>query len=91
MGVDVDASMPSRLSGLARQVLALHRDLLRATRTKAPEARLAFAAQIREEFERHKRLDPRDILSIEHHIRQGRKKLELLRSTSVTRAARTGA
>ena len=82
---------PPRLSGLARQVLALHRDLLRAARTKDPEARLAFVSQIRQEFERHRRLDVRDIFSIEHHIRQGRKKLELLRSSSVTRAARTGA
>ena len=78
------------LSGLAKQALALHRDLLRTVRHKAPESRAAFRAQIRAEFERHRRLDPRDILGIEHRIRQGRKKLELLRSPSVTGAARAG-
>jgi succinate dehydrogenase assembly factor 1 len=81
--------MPPRLSGLARQVLALHRDLLRAARTKDPEARVAFVEQIRAEFELHRGLDPRDVFSIEHHVRRGRKKLELLRSPSVTRAVRS--
>lgn len=78
------------LSGLAKQVVALHRDLLRACRSKTPEARVVFTEQIRAEFERHRRLDPRDIINIEHRIRHGRKKLELLRSPSVTGAARTG-
>ena len=83
--------MSQRLSGLAKQALALHRDLLRAVRAKAPEARLEFTAQIRSEFERYKSLDKRDLFSIEHRIRQGRKKLDILRSPSVTGAARTGA
>jgi len=74
------------LSGLAKQAFSLHRDLLRAVRSKAPEARVFFAAQIREAFETHRRLDPRDIFNIEHRIRHGRKQLELLRSPSVTGA-----
>lgn len=77
------------LSGLAKQVLALHRDLLRCVRTKSPEARVFFTAQIRAEFEQHRSLDKPDVFSIEHRIRAGRKKLEMLRSPSVTGAARS--
>jgi succinate dehydrogenase assembly factor 1 len=75
---------PTRLSGLARQALALHRDLLRAARAKPEQTRVAVCSQIRAEFERDRGLDPRDVMAIEHRIRSGRKKLALLRDPNVT-------
>ena len=67
--------MGTRLSGLARQALSLHRALLRAARRKSPEARAGIETAIRAEFERHRHLDPRDLQAVEHRIRAGRKKL----------------
>jgi succinate dehydrogenase assembly factor 1 len=77
-----------RVSGLAKQALALHRALLRAARDKAPDARASIRARIRAEFERHRAIDPRDVMSIEHRIRHGRKQLELLRDPAVKGLAR---
>jgi succinate dehydrogenase assembly factor 1 len=76
-----------RLSGLARQALSLHRALLRAARGKSPEARAGIEASIRAEFERHRDLDPRDLMSIEHRIRAGRKKLALIEDPNVKSAS----
>lgn len=76
-----------RLSGLARQALSLHRALLRAARGKSPEARAGIEASIRAEFERHRDLDPRDLMSIEHRIRAGRKKLALIEDPNVKAAS----
>ena len=77
-----------RLSGLARQALSLHRALLRAARGKS-EARAGIEASIRAEFERHRDLDPRDLMSIEHRIRAGRKKLALIEDPNVKSASGT--
>ena len=49
-----------RVSGLAKQALALHRALLRAARDKTLDARASICARIRAEFERHRAIDPRD-------------------------------
>lgn len=78
-----------RLSGLARQALSLHRALLRAARGKSPEARAGIEVTIRAEFERHRDLDPRDLMSIEHRIRAGRKKLALIEDPNVKAASGT--
>ena len=78
---------PARLSGLAKQVLSLHRLLLRAARSKDATARAAISRQIRDDFERHARLDPRkDVLLVEHLIRAGNKKLAMLRDPNVVGA-----
>ena len=78
---------PARLSGLAKQVLSLHRSLLRAARSKDATARAAISRQIRDDFERHARLDPRkDVLLVEHLIRAGNKKLAMLRDPNVVGA-----
>jgi len=79
--------MGTRLSGLARQALSLHRALLRAARRKSPEARAGIEAAIRAEFERHRHLDPRDLQAIEHRLRAGRKKLTLIDDPNVVAAS----
>lgn len=80
--------MGTRLSGLARQALSLHRALLRAARRKSsPEARAGIEAAIRAEFERHRHLDPRDLQAVEHRIRAGRKKLALIDDPNVVAAS----
>ena len=85
--VFVSTLMGTRLSGLARQALSLHRALLRAARRKSPEARAGIEAAIRAEFERHRHLDPRDLQAVEHRIRAGRKKLALIDDPNVVAAS----
>jgi succinate dehydrogenase assembly factor 1 len=87
--VFVSTLMGTRLSGLARQALSLHRALLRAARRKSPEARAGIETAIRAEFERHRHLDPRDLQAVEHRIRAGRKKLALIDDPNVVAASGT--
>ncbi|PRW33837.1 heat repeat [Chlorella sorokiniana] len=76
--------MVKRLSGLQRQVLSLYRSSLRAARAKPGASGDSLAAMARSEIEKHRDIDRKDILLIEHLIRKGRRQLELLSSASVT-------
>lgn len=68
------------LTGLQKEALRLYRSVLRVSNTKPQELRTGVIAYVRDEFERLKNISPKDINLIEHHIRKGRKQLELLKS-----------
>jgi hypothetical protein len=73
-------------SGLQKQVLSLARSLLRAARTQ-PESS-GVAAAIRDQLRRDFLLPRTQTRVIEHLLRRGERKLELLKGGSVT-AVRT--
>ncbi|PSC70288.1 Found in Mitochondrial Proteome [Micractinium conductrix] len=75
---------PKRLSGLQRQVLSLYRNVLRTSRDKVQAGGDSIAAFGRQEFERYRGLDKKDILRIEHLLRRGRRQLELFQTAEVT-------
>jgi succinate dehydrogenase assembly factor 1 len=65
-----------RLSGLQRDVLALYRQCLRASRAKPIDTRPRFQAFARAEFDRHLAMDKRDFAAVEFLLRKGRRQLE---------------
>jgi succinate dehydrogenase assembly factor 1 len=81
-----------RLSGIQKQVLALHRAFLRCARSKAEDVRKPLENYINAEFRKDaERIDKKDYNLIEHHLRKGKKQLEILRTSdgfSVARVSR---
>jgi succinate dehydrogenase assembly factor 1 len=75
---------PRRLSGLQKQVLSLYRECLRRARELPSESRVDAVNFARSEFKAAARISTLDIQRIEHLIRQGNKKLALLKSSDVT-------
>ncbi|KAL4423286.1 hypothetical protein ABPG77_004555 [Micractinium sp. CCAP 211/92] len=73
-----------KLSGLQRQVLSLYRSALRVSRNKELAGGDSIAAYAREELDRNRGIDRKDILRIEHLIRKGRRQLDLFRASEVT-------
>ncbi|KAF2141839.1 uncharacterized protein K452DRAFT_298501 [Aplosporella prunicola CBS 121167] len=67
----------ARLSGLQRDVLALYRQCLRATRQKPLETRPHFRAFARQEFEKNLAIEKRDFAAIEYMLRRGHRQLEI--------------
>uniref|UniRef100_A0A0L8FQG7 Complex 1 LYR protein domain-containing protein n=1 Tax=Octopus bimaculoides TaxID=37653 RepID=A0A0L8FQG7_OCTBM len=65
-------------SKLQLEVLSLYRQLLRATRNKP-----GFKSYICDEFRRNMTIPRTNILQIEHIIRNGKKKLDLLKRQEV--------
>ncbi|KAI0034643.1 hypothetical protein K488DRAFT_77140 [Vararia minispora EC-137] len=76
--------MPSRLSGLQKEVLALYRRALRMVRTKPPETRDKFRLFARYQFKTQATaISPRNLNAVEHLIRKGRRQLETYENPAV--------
>ncbi|KAG6540908.1 hypothetical protein Mapa_017702 [Marchantia paleacea] len=73
--------MKGRLSGIQKQVLSLHRSLLRAARAKAPETREHIEQFVKVEFRKNAAIDKKNYQQIEYLIRRGQKQLEMLRTS----------
>ncbi|KAF8026684.1 hypothetical protein BT93_F3226 [Corymbia citriodora subsp. variegata] len=79
------ASAPRRLSGMQKQVLALYRGFLRATRSKSPDDRHRIESIVSSEFRRGARqVDRKNFLYIEYLLRRGKKQLDQLKSPDTT-------
>lgn len=70
-------------SGLQREALSLARSVFRAIRRKPVEAQPALRSAARDAFDASSRVDRNNFARVEHLLRQGKKKLELLQSESV--------
>ena len=77
----------ARLSGLQKDVLALYRQCLRATRSKPTETRPNFERYARHEFERNIMLDKKDFGAIEFLLRKGHRQLETYAASNITNIA----
>ncbi|KAL3417840.1 hypothetical protein PVAG01_10850 [Phlyctema vagabunda] len=66
-----------RLSGLQKEVLALYRQCLRASRKKPAEVRMHFEAFARSEFDKSIQLDKKDFSAIEYLLRKGQRQLNI--------------
>lgn len=78
-------NMSRRLSGVQREVLSLHRSLLRMARSKETEARRNIELFVNAEFRKNAaEVDRRDIQTIEYLLRRGRKQLQLLQEKHVS-------
>ncbi|KAL2634348.1 hypothetical protein R1flu_005827 [Riccia fluitans] len=73
--------MRGRFSGLQRQVLSLHRSLLRAAREKPPDTREQIEKFVKQEFQKNAAIEKKNFQHIEYLIRRGHKQLEMLRSS----------
>lgn len=80
------SGMP-RLSGLQKDVLALYRRCLRATRVKPVGRRPHFVSFARREFEKHLDLDKKDFGAIEFLLRKGDRQLEMYSAPNITNIA----
>ncbi|EGW30751.1 uncharacterized protein SPAPADRAFT_72684 [Spathaspora passalidarum NRRL Y-27907] len=68
----------ARLSGLQREVLKLYRQCVRTVKTKPPSAQEHWRKFIRGEFKRYQHLTKKDFGAIEHLIRVGHRRFEML-------------
>ncbi|KAI0056569.1 hypothetical protein BV25DRAFT_1832113 [Artomyces pyxidatus] len=76
--------MSSRHSGLQKEVLALYRRALRMVRTKPPATRDKFRLFVRYSFKTQTTtVSPRQVSTVEHLIRRGRRQLETYESPTV--------
>mmetsp|Transcript_31337 Transcript_31337/g.43470 ORF Transcript_31337/g.43470 Transcript_31337/m.43470 type:complete len:84 (-) Transcript_31337:139-390(-) len=73
-------SAAPRLSGLQRQVLRLHRQIIRTAREKDVDTRASIMKYARSEFDKNKNIDRKNVLLIEHLLRKASKHLELSQS-----------
>ncbi|CCD45577.1 similar to complex 1 protein (LYR family) protein [Botrytis cinerea T4] len=75
----------ARLSGLQREVLALYRKCLRASRKKPAmkEARKHFEAYARLEFNKSITLDKKDFNTIEYLLRKGQRQVDMYSSPGI--------
>ena len=75
----------ARLSGVQKQVLSLHRSLLRAARSKPLEARRDIELFVNSEFRKNATaVDRKNFQTIEFLLRRGNKQLQMLRSSDVS-------
>ncbi|KAM6494343.1 hypothetical protein JOM56_010704 [Amanita muscaria] len=76
--------MSSRHSGVQKEVFALYRRALRMTNTKPPLARPKFRLFVQYTFRTNAtNITPRDVSTIEHLLRKGRRQLEMYEDPSV--------
>lgn len=76
--------MGKALSGLQKDVVRLYRKCVRASFQKGSE-RDAFLQYSRSQFERFRDLNRKDFATIEHLLRTGTRRLEMLSNPSITR------
>ncbi|ESK95030.1 heat shock [Moniliophthora roreri MCA 2997] len=73
-----------RKSGLQKEALALYRRALRMVRSKPPASRLKFSLFVRYTFRTNaSNISPRDVSTIEHLLRKGKRQLEMYETPSV--------
>ncbi|KXJ95550.1 complex 1 protein-domain-containing protein [Microdochium bolleyi] len=65
------------LSGLQKEVLALYRHCLRASRQKPAATQPHFKAYARAEFDKSISISKKDFAAVEFLVRKGRRQLEL--------------
>merc|ERR1712086_595850 len=75
-----DRRRTGRLSGLQKSVLKLYRDFSRAAGTKSPEGKESIMAAVRSGFETNIHISRKEFGRIEHLMRQGQKKLEMIKA-----------
>ncbi|KAI0761937.1 hypothetical protein BD413DRAFT_485215 [Trametes elegans] len=76
--------MSGRRSGLQREILALYRRALRMVNTKPPAAQPKFRLFVRYSFKTQATaISPRDIATIEHLLRRGRRQIEMYEDPNV--------
>ncbi|KAI9058361.1 hypothetical protein FKP32DRAFT_1606788 [Trametes sanguinea] len=76
--------MAPKHSGLQREVLALYRRALRMVNTKPPAAQSKFRLFVRYSFKTQATsVSPRNISTIEHLLRRGRRQIEMYEDPSV--------
>ncbi|KAI0203913.1 complex 1 protein-domain-containing protein [Astrocystis sublimbata] len=66
-----------RLSGLQKEVVALYRNCLRASRQKPKDSRPHFETFARSEFDKNLSIEKRDFAAIEFLLRKGKRQLEV--------------
>ena len=74
---------PRRLSGLQKQVLSFYRDVIRAARAKNPELKEQIEQYARLEMEKHRDIERKNVMLVEHYLRKGRKQLKLLQEGTI--------
>ena len=74
---------PRRLTGLQKQVLSFYRSVLRTARAKDPDLRDQILQYARLEMEKHRRIERRNVMLVEHYLRKGKKQLEILEHGNV--------
>lgn len=67
-----------------RQVFKLHRTVIRIARQKDAATRTEILAYARAEFDKHRAVDRRDVMRIEHLLRLAGRQLQLLQDPSFT-------
>mmetsp|Transcript_19749 Transcript_19749/g.37632 ORF Transcript_19749/g.37632 Transcript_19749/m.37632 type:complete len:84 (-) Transcript_19749:327-578(-) len=77
-----------RWSGLQRQVFKLHRAIIRVARDKDQQTRASILQYTRAELEKHRTIDRKEVMQIEHLLRKGGKQLDMIRDPSFTGVAR---
>lgn len=75
-------------STLKKQAIALYRSFFRALRDKDPESRLDLTELVRDGFRKNAKVPRMNIQLIEHYIRQGQRKLEMLKSKNLVAGKR---
>lgn len=73
----------ARLSGLQREVLSLYRRSVRLVRTKPLETRDNWRNYVREEFGKHQKIPKKSFTVIEHLIRVGHRRVEMMLNPSI--------
>ena len=78
---DARADLAQR--GAQFQVLSFYRNVIRTARAKDPELRAQILQYARLEMEKHRHIERRNVLLVEHYLRKGMKQLEIVQSGSV--------
>jgi len=66
------------------QALSLYRQAWRAARSKPAEEQPALKQYIRDEFHKHRDIPRANMMLVEHMLRAGKKKLQMLSMREVT-------
>eukprot|EP00798_Chlamydomonas_sp_ICE-L_P011105 gene11105-18721_t len=72
------------LSGVQKQVLSLYRTAMRSIRSKPTELQPQLLTYLRQEFDKHKAVSPKNHQRVEHLARRGMKQVEMMMEGSVT-------
>ena len=64
-------------------MLSFYRNVIRTARAKDPELRAQILQYARLEMEKHRHIERRNVLLVEHYLRKGMKQLEIVQSGNV--------
>ena len=75
---------PTRLTTRARaQVLSFYRSVIRTARANDTDMRDQILRHARQEHDKRRGIEKRNVILIEHYLRKGKKQLEVLQDSSV--------